>query len=137
MATFRLSQGILTEEWQSAPGIGGIRGWTCRGLCLDTYQAYCELTANQLLRFRFTEVPYRRELVCIPLDGSPTVWVGTIDIRLGPIASTNIAPPRYVNGCVKLGPVIFGNYAAMQDSGPYAGYSVTQYQVNFQPIWLT
>jgi len=137
MATFRLSQGVLTEEWTSTPGQGGVRGWACRGLCTDTLAAYYELTKNQLTRYEFREVPYRRELVVIALDGtSPVIWQH-IDVRLGPIHAGNIAPSRWVYYCIKLGPVRFGNHAPMQDAGTYAGLSIMQYAVDFQPLKYT
>jgi len=134
MATFRYAAGVLTEEWASTQGEGGIRAWVCSGICLDTLLAHTELGRNQLLRWRFTDVPYRRELVVTALDGTTPVIEQTIDVRPGSIHALNTAPARYVYRCVKLGPVSYAYYAPEQDSGAFAGLSVMQYQVRFQPL---
>jgi hypothetical protein len=134
MATFRLDAGILTEEWTSTNGFGGIPGWACRGLCLGTFQAVETLTRYQLTRYRFEEIPYRRALDVVSLDGTQ-VFIDAIDVKDGPICARNTAAIHAVYNCVKLGPVQFSNYAPRQDSGVYSGLTIRQYSVAFQPLW--
>ena len=133
MATFLQSQGVLTEEWSCGAGPGGLRQWTCRGICLDSAATILYLQQNQLCRVRFEEIPFRRELDVVSLDGT-VPYVGQIDVRLGTLHSGNTAPARPVPNCVKLGPVQFANYAPMQSVGAYSGMALLAYSVTFQQI---
>lgn len=134
MATFRYSDGILTEEWSMTGGFGGVPGWSCRGICLDTVAAQFALEKDQLTRYRFEEIPFRRALDVICLDGTPVIIYDWIDVRGGPITATNTGPAQYVYRVVKLGPVRYANYAPAQDSGPFSGRALFQFQVDFQTL---
>ena len=133
MATFRYSQGVLTEEWTGASGAGGLRLWTCRGLCLNTTAARWELGKLQVLKVRFVPIPHRQALDAISLDGT-TIWIGNIDVRQGPIRSANTAPSWIVYRCVKLGPVAYGSVAPAQIVGAFSGYEILSYSVSFQHL---
>lgn len=133
MATFRQSQGVLTEEWASSSGAGGLSLWTCRGLCLNKSSAWTELQKNAVYKVRFIPIPHRAALDAVSLDGS-TVYIGTIDVRQGPICSANTAPACRVVNCIKLGPVTYTSVAPKQIVGSYAGYEIVAYAVSFQHI---
>jgi hypothetical protein len=131
MASFRQSQGVLTEEWTASSGAGGLVLWTCRGLCLNTSAAWTVLQKYAVYKVRFIPIPHRAALDAVSLDGS-SIYVGTIDVRQGPICAANTAPACRVTNCVKLGPVTYSSVAPKQIVGSYVGYEIVAFAVSFQ-----
>ena len=135
MATFQRSAGILTEEWSSHPGAGGLPLWTCRGVCLAKQTAYDVLNAYACAKVRLVPIPHSGRVDAVALDGRATLFIGSIDVREGPIWLGNTAPAIPVYNCLKLGPVLYTSFAPLQDSGDWSGYALLRFTVQFQVLW--
>ncbi len=134
MATFFYSKGVLTESWSGTPGVGGLRRWTCSGICLDDLATRQHLERYMIRRAKFVPIQHSSKLYVERHDGGGSIVVDSINVKDGSIRTGNIGNDIIVKNCVKLGPPAYQNYASQQIVGVFAGKRLLTYQIAFQQL---